>query len=283
MRPGGLISIRATVGSSASPSGHPGRDPAGNQAIFVRVGLHLPAAAVGRPGRRLAEQEALLGGGGEEPTPTPFLHERLVIERGLEPEQAQPESVLTARLAVAPARVAAELREDRHDLIGEIDRPTGRELADGDGNGRVERSERHGDRRRAVAPRRDRARGVDRRDLRVGTLEGRAIRRVHGLGSRRHDVDAQLLDRVGPPQFHGSGDDVQRFGRRERPSRRNEPEPAERRGDDGPPDDGHHARHGPASRFSPITRRPKPRRVVRRSPLDQPKLNRWGPPRQPNC
>ena len=76
----------------------------------------------------LEQQQALVGRGREQPPAAAFLHQVLVILRRLEAEQRQLEAVLAARLAVAAAAVAAELGEDRHDLIGEVDRQVGDEV-----------------------------------------------------------------------------------------------------------------------------------------------------------
>ena len=84
------------------------------------------------------EQQAGVGRGGKDPPAAPFLDERLVVEGRLEAEQAQPEAVLAARLAVAAAGVAAELGEDRHDLVGEVDRQPRGEVLDGHRNRRRE-------------------------------------------------------------------------------------------------------------------------------------------------
>ena len=62
------------------------------------------------------------GAGGKDAPAAIFLDERLVIEFRHEAQERQGEAVLAARLAVAAAAVAAELGEDRHDVVGEVDR-----------------------------------------------------------------------------------------------------------------------------------------------------------------
>ena len=111
---------------------------------------------------RLGQQQALLGRGREEPAAAAFLDQRLVVELRLEAEQGEPEAVLAARLAVAAAGVAAELGEDRDDLVGEVDGPPVGELADGDRHPGFPPSRSDRDRRRPVPSRHDQAGGVDR-------------------------------------------------------------------------------------------------------------------------
>ena len=83
--------------------------------------MRLPPPWATRP-VALSSSRLLLGRGGEQAAAAAFLHERCVVELGLEAEQRQREAVLAAGLAVAAAGVAAELGEDRHDLVGEVDR-----------------------------------------------------------------------------------------------------------------------------------------------------------------
>ena len=73
-----------------------------------------------------------LGSGREDPTAPPFLDQRLVVRLRVEPQQAEPEPVLPGGLAVAAPGVAAVLREDRHDLADEVDRPGVGEVGDDD-------------------------------------------------------------------------------------------------------------------------------------------------------
>ena len=74
----------------------------------------LPAA--------LSSSRLLSGAAGNDAPAAGFLDQGGVIELRLEAEQRQLEAVLAARLAVAAAGVAAELGEDRHDLVAEVDR-----------------------------------------------------------------------------------------------------------------------------------------------------------------
>src|SRR5262249_31777100 len=79
------------------------------------------AAAVRRLAGRLHEQQALAGRQWEQASAAIFFDEEFKIFIRVETEQAQLEAVLTARFAVATAAVAAELGEDRDDLILEVD------------------------------------------------------------------------------------------------------------------------------------------------------------------
>ena len=83
--------------------------------------MRLPPPWAMRAGR-LEQQQAVSGAAGKSAAAAVFLDQRLVVELRLEAEQRQLEAVLAARLAVAAAGVAAELGEDRHDLVGEVDR-----------------------------------------------------------------------------------------------------------------------------------------------------------------
>ena len=113
-----LVSIIASNnGAILAPDGN----PAGDDAMFVRAGLHAAAAAVGRLRRGLLQKQALLGGGRKRAAASTFLDERLVIQGRLEAQQAEAEPVLAAGLAVTAARIAAQFREDRHDLVREVD------------------------------------------------------------------------------------------------------------------------------------------------------------------
>ena len=58
----------------------------------------------------------------------------LVILARLEAQQRQPEPILAAHFAMTPAGIAAELGENRHDLIGEIDGRIVGEMRDGHGD-----------------------------------------------------------------------------------------------------------------------------------------------------
>ena len=75
----------------------------------------LPAA--------LSSSRLLSGRGREQAPAAVFLHQsRGNRASGSKPSSDRREAVLAARLAVAAAAVAAELGEDRHDLVGEVDR-----------------------------------------------------------------------------------------------------------------------------------------------------------------
>jgi hypothetical protein len=74
----------------------------------------------------------LVRSGRKHPAAAPFGNDGLIIESGVEAEQRKLEAILTARLAVAPARVAAMARKKRLDLVGEVDRLLAAVLCDTD-------------------------------------------------------------------------------------------------------------------------------------------------------
>src|SRR5207253_1923193 len=98
--------------------GSAGGDPAADLLVFIGRDVKAFAAAMGDGAAGLQEEQAMFRRGGKEPPATVFLDQRLVIEFGDEAEEREGETVLPARLAVATARVAAELGEDRHDVVG---------------------------------------------------------------------------------------------------------------------------------------------------------------------
>ncbi len=171
---------------------------------------------MGDLGRRLGQQQALLGRGREEPPASPFLDQRLVVERRLEAEQAEPEPVLTARLAVASARVAAELGEDRHDLVGEVDRPPAANSRTVTGTS----TSRPPDRTVIVAVPSpcadDQARGVDRRRPRVRAGELGRAGQVPRLASPAIPSTASCWTESGPRSTACGGTTADR-GRRASP------------------------------------------------------------------
>src|SRR5262249_51830231 len=69
----------------------------------------------------LGQQQALFGGGREQAPATPLPDQRVVIELGVVAQERQPEAILTARLAMASASIAAVPRQDRLDLVDEVD------------------------------------------------------------------------------------------------------------------------------------------------------------------
>jgi hypothetical protein len=87
----------------------------------MRVLLKPGAAAVRGYADRLGEQHALVGRGRKQPPPAAFFHQVLVVFGRLEAQERKFEAILTAGLAMAAAAVAAELGENRRDLIGKVD------------------------------------------------------------------------------------------------------------------------------------------------------------------
>src|SRR5262249_6734862 len=99
-----------------------GGDPAADQLVFVGAAVHAPAAALAHAAAGLDQEQAALRGRREQAPAACLLDQGVVIEVGLKTEQRQLEAVLAAGLAVAAARVATQLGEDWHDLVGEVDR-----------------------------------------------------------------------------------------------------------------------------------------------------------------
>src|SRR5205823_6462870 len=100
--------------------GNVGGDPAADELVLIGIKFHAFAAGVSDAAARLEKQQAVFRRGEEDAPAARLLHQRLIIELRHEAEQREREAVLPARLAVAAARIAAELREDRHDLVGEV-------------------------------------------------------------------------------------------------------------------------------------------------------------------
>ena len=92
-------------------------DPAIEHAIFVASHIHPLPAAMRVAAAGLQEQQAFAGRRGEQAATTALFDEELVVVLRIETEQREFEAVLSARLAVTAAAVAAELGEDRHDLV----------------------------------------------------------------------------------------------------------------------------------------------------------------------
>src|SRR5688572_24756100 len=86
-----------------------------------RTGVEPFSAAVLHRPSGFPQQQTLRGRLWEEPPAAGLINECLVILRRLEAEQRQLEPVLPVRLAVARARVAAELRKKGHDVVREMD------------------------------------------------------------------------------------------------------------------------------------------------------------------
>src|SRR5207245_7057225 len=79
-------------------------------------------------------------------------HQGLEVERRLEAQEAEPEAVLPAGLAVAAAGVAAQLGKDRNHLVRKVDRPAGGKLGHLYGHFGRERTRAHENLRLAIAP-----------------------------------------------------------------------------------------------------------------------------------
>ena len=71
---------------------------------------------------RFGEQQTLARRRREDPSTTTFFDQKLVIVFRVESKQRKLETILAAGLTVTSAAVAVQFREDRRDLIREIDR-----------------------------------------------------------------------------------------------------------------------------------------------------------------
>lgn len=137
------------------------------------------AAPVGDRSGGLQEQQALLGRRRRDPPSAGFLEEVLVVLGRFEPQERELESVLPApRLGVAGAHVAAGLGEDRHDVVGEVDRPSRRDDLGGreaSGRGHDPQQQQRDEARRpaaAIGPRRPQP-GRSRQGPARGSRSGR--------------------------------------------------------------------------------------------------------------
>ena len=175
----------------------------------MRIGIQPLAAAVRNLGRRLGQKQARLGRGRKDPPPAPFLHERLVVERRLETQQAEPKSVLPARLAVASPRVAPQLGEDRHDLVGEMDGHSRREVLDRHRHTRRNARHLHRDPGRPIPAGGDQTRFVNCRNPLIGTDALRPPGHVPRLNTRRKSINRQLLNCIRSSQDHRRRHDPQ--------------------------------------------------------------------------
>jgi hypothetical protein len=104
------------------PVGHPLPDPPHQKPIVVTVLAEPLPAAVGEHSGPLEQKQAVLRRRRQKPPPEGLLDEILIVVRRLEAQQRKAEAVLAAALAVAPAGVAAQLREKRRDLVRETQR-----------------------------------------------------------------------------------------------------------------------------------------------------------------
>ena len=101
-------------------------DPADEQAVVIGTGLKPLAPTVWQLRRALGHQQTALGRGRKQTPRASFLDQMFVVLGRLEPEQRQPEAVLSGRLAVTATAVAAVLRKNGHDLVREVN---GRRIA----------------------------------------------------------------------------------------------------------------------------------------------------------
>src|SRR5262249_14989999 len=168
----------------------PGGDPAAEELVLVGAELHALAAGVRhRPGR-LEQQQAVLRRGRQQPPPAVLLHQGGVVHFGDEAEQGEGEAVLATGLAVAAPRVAPQLGEHRHHVVGEVDRQVHVAAGGGDRDGDLPVAVGGGHLGGAVADGQDPAGGGDAGDLGVGRLV--------------LDVTGQVLQ---PPAREGGGED----------------------------------------------------------------------------
>src|SRR5205809_81062 len=110
--------MRTTTGSVLSPKGAPERIQRRRSCASRERGSSRLPPPCGMAPVGLSRTKLACGGGGHTPSAR-FARQREVVDHRLEAEQRQLEAVLSRRLAVAGARVAPELAEDRHNLIGE--------------------------------------------------------------------------------------------------------------------------------------------------------------------
>ncbi len=162
---------------------------------------------MGRLAGRLLEEERPLGRRGKQTPAAALFHERVVVVFRLEAQERHREAVLSRRLSVAAARVAARLGQDRDDVVGEVERPLGRRQLDGDRDlnlgGALPRRKFEADLQVSFSAgaRRD-APVVDQRDLRSAGVED-ILSRQRGVaeGAVAHlGGDHQLDVLVGVPQ-----------------------------------------------------------------------------------
>ena len=116
-------------------------DPAHDSLILRATQRELLTTAVRYRGGSLSQEQALLGCGHGDATPLPFLHQRIVIEGFIESEQTQFEAVLSFRLPVATARIAAGLRQDRLHFMNERDGSRLPQAGHGDGHLQLDRTQ----------------------------------------------------------------------------------------------------------------------------------------------
>src|SRR5262249_28028450 len=90
--------------------------------------------AVGDAAGPLEEQQATFGRRRHQAPAARLPDQRVVIDVRLVAEQGELEPILPARLAVAAAAVAAELGEDRDDLVAEVDGQVDVTALGGDGD-----------------------------------------------------------------------------------------------------------------------------------------------------
>src|SRR5262249_60388606 len=91
-------------------------EPALEQVVLARLLREALAALVLHDERRLEQQDAALRVGRHDAATLVALHDLLVVERGVEAEQAQAEAAAPRRRAEAGAAVAPPPRQPAHQL-----------------------------------------------------------------------------------------------------------------------------------------------------------------------
>tara|TARA_B100000953_G_scaffold298557_1_gene295678 strand:+ start:981 stop:1691 length:711 start_codon:yes stop_codon:yes gene_type:complete len=105
-------------------------DPALQGVVVLPGGSDSLAAAMGSEGCRLPKKEAVCWRGGEDPASASFTNQGIKIEVVVETQEGELEAILSPLLSMAGAAIAAQLRQDRLDVLFEGDREPGLSLED---------------------------------------------------------------------------------------------------------------------------------------------------------
>ena len=97
-------------------------DPLPQQNVVDTVLPRAGSSSVSQLVGRLGHQQAAGRGRDEHATATGFLDQGVVVSHRVETEDRQFEAVLAGLLAVAASTVTAELGEQWHDVVEEMDR-----------------------------------------------------------------------------------------------------------------------------------------------------------------